>query len=52
VLDVEGSVIEGLFAAGNAAANPFGIATPAGGATLGPALVFGTRAGEAAVLDK
>jgi succinate dehydrogenase/fumarate reductase flavoprotein subunit len=40
--------IEGLFAAGNAAANPFGYAYPSGGATVGPALVFGWLAGEAA----
>lgn len=40
--------IEGLFAAGNAAANPFGYAYPGGGATVGPALVFGWLAGEAA----
>jgi succinate dehydrogenase/fumarate reductase flavoprotein subunit len=52
VLGVGGDVIRGLYAAGNAAANPFGIATPAGGATLGPALVFGTRAGEAAAADR
>jgi 3-oxosteroid 1-dehydrogenase len=52
VLNVAGDVINGLYAAGNAAANPFGIATPAGGATLGPALVFGTRAGEAAAADR
>lgn len=52
VLSVSGDVINGLYAAGNAAANPFGIATPAGGATLGPALVFGTRAGEAAASDR
>jgi succinate dehydrogenase/fumarate reductase flavoprotein subunit len=48
VLSVSGRAIEGLYAAGNVAANPFGTATPAGGATLGPALVFGFRAGEAA----
>jgi succinate dehydrogenase/fumarate reductase flavoprotein subunit len=46
-----GGVISGLYAAGNAAASPFGTATAAGGATLGPALVFGTRAGEAAATD-
>ena len=40
--------VSGLYAAGNAAASPFGTATAAGGATLGPALVFGFRAGEAA----
>jgi len=43
--------VVGLYAAGNAAASPFGTATAAGGATLGPALVFGFRAGEAAAGD-
>jgi succinate dehydrogenase/fumarate reductase flavoprotein subunit len=43
--------VPGLFAAGNAAASPFGSATAAGGATLGPALVFGTRAGETAATE-
>ncbi len=52
VVRVGGDVIEGLYAAGNAAASPFGIATPAGGATLGPALVFGARSGEAAARDR
>jgi 3-oxosteroid 1-dehydrogenase len=52
VLGLGGDVIDGLYAAGNAAANPFGIATPAGGSTLGPALVFGTRAGESAASDR
>ncbi|MGH9133648.1 MAG: FAD-binding protein [Ilumatobacteraceae bacterium] len=42
------SVIDGLFAAGNTAANPFGCAYPGPGATVGPALVFGTLAGETA----
>jgi succinate dehydrogenase/fumarate reductase flavoprotein subunit len=40
--------IPGLYAAGNAAANPFGFAYPSGGATVGPAIVFGWLAGEAA----
>lgn len=48
VLRADGASIPGLFAAGNAAASPFGIGTPGGGGTIGPALVFGTRAGEAA----
>jgi succinate dehydrogenase/fumarate reductase flavoprotein subunit len=52
VLTIDGSVIAGLYAAGNVSANPFGTATPAGGATLGPALVFGFRAGEAAACDR
>lgn len=49
VLAADGSgAIDGLFAAGNAAANPFGCAYPGPGATIGPALVFGSLAGEAA----
>jgi 3-oxosteroid 1-dehydrogenase len=52
VLSVGGGVVPGLYAAGNVAANPFGTATPAGGATLGPAIVFGYRAGEAAACDR
>ena len=47
-----GGVVTGLYAAGNVAASPFGAATAAGGATLGPALVFGYRAGEAAAGDR
>ena len=37
--------IEGLFAAGNASANPFGCAYPGPGATVGPGMVFGWIAG-------
>jgi len=48
VLRDDGEPIEGLFAAGNATASPFGCAYPGGGATIGPALVFGWLAGEAA----
>ena len=44
----DGAPIAGLYAAGNAAANPFGAAYPGPGATVGPALVFGWRAGETA----
>jgi succinate dehydrogenase/fumarate reductase flavoprotein subunit len=46
-----GGIVVGLYAAGNAAASPFGIATAGGGSTIGPALVFGTRAGVAAATD-
>jgi succinate dehydrogenase/fumarate reductase flavoprotein subunit len=52
VLAPSGAPVPGLYAAGNAAASPFGTATAAGGATLGPALVFGFRAGEAAARDR
>jgi len=52
VLSSRGAPVGGLYAAGNAAASPFGTATAAGGATLGPALVFGFRAGEAAAADR
>jgi hypothetical protein len=52
VVSSGGVPVPGLYAAGNAAASPFGTATAAGGATLGPALVFGFRAGEAAAGDR
>ena len=52
VLSASHAPVAGLYAAGNAAASPFGTATAAGGATLGPALVFGFRAGEAAAGDR
>lgn len=49
VLDVRSSVIPGLFAAGNAMAGPTGMVYGGAGGTLGPALVFGYRAGGRAV---
>jgi succinate dehydrogenase/fumarate reductase flavoprotein subunit len=48
VLSLHGGPLDRLFAAGNAAANPFGMAYPGAGGTIGPALVFGARAGRAA----
>jgi succinate dehydrogenase/fumarate reductase flavoprotein subunit len=51
VLHFRGEVIPGLYAAGNASANCFGLAYPGGGGTIGPALVFGDRAGTAAATD-
>jgi len=46
-----GHPIPGLYAAGNVAASAFGMAYPGAGGTLGPALVFGFRAGAAAAAD-
>jgi succinate dehydrogenase/fumarate reductase flavoprotein subunit len=45
VLHVNGEVIEGLFAAGNAMAGVTGKAYGGAGGTLGPAMVFGYRSG-------
>jgi len=48
VLDVDGNLIPGLYAAGNAMAGVTGMVYGGAGGTLGPALVFGYRAGRAA----
>ncbi|MBI3689164.1 MAG: FAD-binding protein, partial [Mycolicibacterium aromaticivorans] len=48
VLHVSGAPIPGLFAAGNAMAGVTGRAYGGAGGTLGPAMVFGYRAGLAA----
>ncbi|WP_108666157.1 FAD-dependent oxidoreductase [Euzebya rosea] len=45
VLDVDGDPVPGLYAAGNAAASVFGMTYGGAGGTLGPACVFGYRAG-------
>lgn len=48
VRHVNGGVIRGLFAAGNAMAGPTGRAYGGAGGTIGPGIVFGYRAGYAA----
>jgi 3-oxosteroid 1-dehydrogenase len=45
VLDLDGEVIPGLYAAGNAMASPMGGTYGGAGGTLGPALLFGYLAG-------
>ncbi|WZH52439.1 MAG: FAD-dependent oxidoreductase [Nocardioides alkalitolerans] len=45
VLDVDGDVVEGLYAAGNAMGSPFGATYGGAGGTLGPAMAFGYLAG-------
>lgn len=46
VLDTDGNVLEGLYAAGNCSASVMGRTYPGAGSTLGPALVFGYLAGK------
>ena len=45
VLNVDGAVIAGLYAAGNVMAGPTGMVYGGAGGTLGPAIVFGYAAG-------
>jgi succinate dehydrogenase/fumarate reductase flavoprotein subunit len=45
VLDVDGAVIEGLYAAGNAMGSVMGMTYGGHGGTLGPGLIFGYLAG-------
>lgn len=52
VLHVSGEPIPGLFAAGNAMGGATGRAYGGAGGTLGPAMVFGYRAGHAAATGK
>jgi 3-oxosteroid 1-dehydrogenase len=49
VLDHAGEPIPGLYGAGDCVASVFGQSYPGGGANIGPALVFGYRAGVHAV---
>ena len=46
ILDVDGEVIKGLYAAGNAMASAMGMAYGGAGGTLGPCMVFGFIAGK------
>jgi 3-oxosteroid 1-dehydrogenase len=46
VLRSDGSVIEGLYAAGNVTASIMGHSYPAAGSTIGPAMTFGYIAGQ------
>jgi 3-oxosteroid 1-dehydrogenase len=48
VLDVDGKLIPGLYAAGNAMAGPMGMTYGGAGGTIGPGAVFGYRAGRRA----
>lgn len=52
VIDVDGRPIAGLYAAGNAAAGVTGMAYGGAGGTLGPAMVFGYRAGRKAAAER
>lgn len=52
VLDVDGDVIPGLYAAGNVMASPTGMVYGGAGATLAVAGVWGMSAGRAAVRDR
>jgi 3-oxosteroid 1-dehydrogenase len=51
VLNVDGHVIRGLYAAGNVMASPMGMTYGGAGGTLGPGMVFGFRAGRHAAVS-
>lgn len=52
VLNFKGEVIDGLYAAGNAAANPLGPIYPSAGGTIGPGMTFGFLAGQHVANEK
>jgi succinate dehydrogenase/fumarate reductase flavoprotein subunit len=52
VLNVDGAVIEGLYAAGNAMGSVMGMTYGGHGGTLGPGLVFGYLSGHHAVTQQ
>jgi predicted oxidoreductase len=52
VLDVDGNLIPGLYAAGNTMASAMGMTYGGAGGTLGPAIVFGYLAGRHAAQSK
>ena len=52
VLDVDGNLIPGLYAAGNTMASAMGMTYGGAGGTLGPAIVFGYLAGRHAARSK
>ena len=49
VLNLDGEIIQGLYAAGNAMASAMGMAYGGAGGTLGPCMVFGYLAGRHSV---
>ena len=51
VLNFKGGVIDGLYAAGNASANPLGPIYPSAGGTIGPGMTFGFLAGQHAAKE-
>ncbi len=52
VIDLDGQLIEGLYAAGNTMASAMGMTYGGAGGTLGPAIVFGYLAGRHAAQSK
>ena len=51
-MNFKGDVIDGLYAAGNAASNPLGPIYPSAGGTIGPGMTFGFLAGQHVANEK